>query len=256
MKNQTIKIFVLLFLVFACTNYFEYHHGAIIRGDKNRKALALVFTGDEFADGGQHIRSTLSRYNIRAAFFLTGNFYRNPDFKELISALHEDGHYLGAHSDKHLLYCSWDNRDSLLVSKEKFLTDLDSNYSAMRNFGIQKSDARFFLPPYEWYNLKISQWCQETGITLVNFTPGTKSHTDWTHPEIGKGYVSREYIYRNILDFEKKETFGLNGFILLLHIGSDPRRPDKFHTKLADLIDDLIIKGYRFKRIDALLKIE
>jgi peptidoglycan/xylan/chitin deacetylase (PgdA/CDA1 family) len=253
MKNQNIKIFVLFFLVFACKNYFEYHLGAIIRGDKNRNELALVFTGDEFADGADHIRAVLSSFNIKAAFFLTGNFYRNPNFTKIISALREDGHYLGAHSDKHLLYCSWNNRDSLLVSKEKFLADLDSNYAAMRNFGIQKSDARFFLPPYEWYNATIARWCQEIGIKLVNFTPGTKSHTDWTHPAIGKGYVSSEDIYKSILEFEKKEKYGLNGLILLLHIGSDPRRADKFHTKLADLIDYLMIRGYQFKRIDELL---
>jgi len=27
-------------------------HGAIIRGDLSKKQIALVFTGDEFADGG------------------------------------------------------------------------------------------------------------------------------------------------------------------------------------------------------------
>src|SRR5687767_10654725 len=53
-------------------------HGAIIRGDVSKKEIALVLTGDEFADGGKTIRETLGKHNIKAAFFLTGNFYSNP----------------------------------------------------------------------------------------------------------------------------------------------------------------------------------
>lgn len=253
MKLADLFILFLTCFIIVPQNNFEYSHGAIIRGDINKNELALVFTGDEFADSGKCIQDVLSSKGIKASFFLTGNFYKNPDFNEIISGLKKDGHYLGAHSDKHLLYCTWENRDSLLVSKEEFHADLDSNYAVMRNFGIQKSGARYFLPPYEWYNKTIAQWCNEAGLTLVNFTPGTKSHTDWTYPEIGKSYVSTDAIFKSILDFEQKEKYGLNGFILLLHIGSDPRRQDKSHTKLPDLIDALIKKGYQFKRIDELL---
>lgn len=253
MKFSNLFILCLTYFILSPQNDFEYSHGAIIRGDKTKKELALVFTGDEFADGGNNIRSILSSKGIKASFFLTGNFYRNPDFKAIIAGLKKDGHYLGAHSDKHLLYCSWENRDSLLISKEEFLADLDRNYAVMKNFGIQKPGARYFLPPYEWYNIKIAQWCSEAGLTLVNFTPGTRSHTDWTYPEIGKSYVTADAIFKSILDFEQKEKYGLNGFNLLLHIGSDPRRQDKSHTKLPDLIDALTKKGYQFKRIDDLL---
>ena len=53
-------------------------HGGIIRGDTTQKKIALVFTGDEFADGGNYIAKTLQQQNIHGSFFLTGNFYRNP----------------------------------------------------------------------------------------------------------------------------------------------------------------------------------
>jgi len=233
---------------------FTYSHGAIIRGDKNKQELALVFTGDQFADGGNRIRKVLSNYGIKASFFLTGNFYRNPAFTQIISDLKMDNHYLGAHSDQHLLYCDWQNRDSLLVSKEQFLSDLRNNYSIMKKFGISKSQAKFLLPPYEWYNATIVDWSQQFGVTLVNFSPGTRSHTDWTYPEIGDGYRSSDEILESILNFESNQTTGLNGFILLLHIGADPRRKDKFYLKLEPLILELKKRGYRFKRIDELLR--
>ncbi|WP_231729715.1 polysaccharide deacetylase family protein [Pedobacter sp. Leaf176] len=88
----------------------------------------MVFTGNEFADGGEVIRETLSNNDIKASFFFTGNFYRNPRFKSLINSLKKEGHYLGPHSDKHLLYCDWNKRDSLLITKSDFEQDLKSNY--------------------------------------------------------------------------------------------------------------------------------
>ena len=48
-----------------------YSNGAIIRGDITKKKIALVFTGDEFADGGDIIRKTLNKRKIKASFFLT-----------------------------------------------------------------------------------------------------------------------------------------------------------------------------------------
>jgi hypothetical protein len=40
---------------------------------------------------------------------------------------------------------------------------------------------------------------------------------------------------------------------MLIHIGTDPKRTDKFDDKLALLIDELAAKGYRIVRIDRLL---
>ena len=64
-------------------------------------------------------------HKIKASFFLTGDFCRNKSNREIIEKLKTDGHYIGPHSDKHLLYCSWEKRDSLLVTKKEFLSDLE-----------------------------------------------------------------------------------------------------------------------------------
>jgi endoglucanase len=231
-------------------------HGAIIRGDLTKKELSLVFTGDEFADGGMTILETLKKNQIKGAFFLTGNFYRNPEFETLIHQLKQEGHYLGAHSDQHLLYADWENRDSLLVSKEDFLVDLKNNYLRMEKFGIKKEDAPFFLPPFEWYNQEITKWTTEAGLILINFSPGTRSTADYTYPEMGDRYRSSEEIYNSILAYEAADPNGLNGFILLVHIGTDPRRTDKFYNRLDELINELEAKGYAFVEIDKLLIIE
>ncbi len=216
--------------------------------------MALVFTGDEFADGGASIIKTLQQEKVHGSFFLTGNFYRNNKFKKLIKDLQQNGHYLGSHSDKHLLYCDWTKRDSLLVTKLEFIKDIDNAYKELKKFGIEKSEAHYFLPPYEWYNDSIALWTKENGLQLVNFSPGTRSNADYTYPEMGDKYVSSQFILNSILQYEQKTANGLNGFILLSHIGTDPRRTDKFYFLLPALIKELKKRGYEFVRIDEMLK--
>ncbi|HEY0459563.1 MAG TPA: glycoside hydrolase family 9 protein [Pyrinomonadaceae bacterium] len=233
---------------------FRYDEGAIVRGDAREKKLALVFTGDEFADGARVIADTLKKRNVKASFFFTGRFYRNPEFKSAILRLKRDGHYLGAHSDAHLLYNDWNDRNKLLVTREEFERDLTKNYDAMRAFGISKRGAPYFLPPFEWFNREISEWTfAHEGLQLINFTAGTGSNADYTTPEM-KNYASSETILKRLKDYETKDANGLNGFILLLHIGTAQGRTDKFYNRLGELIDFLKSKNYKLVRIEQLLR--
>jgi peptidoglycan/xylan/chitin deacetylase (PgdA/CDA1 family) len=233
--------------IFACDQ------GGIVRGDTSSKRMALIFTGGSFADGGEHIRDVLKKKGVRAGFFFTGDFYRTPEFQGLIRNLAADGHYLGPHSDKHLLYCDWNDRAKTLVTRDEFRRDLLANYREMERLGIPKDRAPYFIPPYEWYNAEIAGWTREMGLVLFNFTPGTSSNADYTTPSM-KEYLSSEAIYGRILAYEERDPHGLNGFILLIHIGTDPERKDKLYLKLENLITELEGRGYSFARIDALLK--
>jgi len=231
---------------------FTYDHGAIIRGDKSVKKLALVFTGDEFGEGGNDIAATLEKEKVKASFFLTGRFYRNPAFASAIKRLKRDGNYLGPHSNEHPLYADWADRTKTLVTKDQFDQDLAKNYEAMRQFGIRKTGAHFFLPPYEWHNQTIADWTAANGLQLVNFTPGTGSNADYTTSSM-KNYVGSDTILQRIKAYQAKDANGLNGFILLMHIGAGPERADKFYTRLPELINWLRSKNYQMVRIDQLL---
>ena len=260
MKPQHILHLLLVLCLLGCKSFdlqkqekeFETILGAITRGDTSSKQIALVFTGHEFAEGGPVILKTLKDQQSKATFFFTGDFYRNPDFSALISSIEEDGHYLGAHSDKHLLYCDWTRWDSLLVTKEEFARDLFDNYEEMEKYGIRRDRAPYFLPPYEWYNDSISQWTEDMGLQLINFTHGTLSHADYTTPSM-PGYRSSDTIYRSIMRFGEEQANGLKGFILLIHIGAGPEREDKFYLLLDRMMRELKGRGYRFVRIDELL---
>jgi peptidoglycan/xylan/chitin deacetylase (PgdA/CDA1 family) len=232
---------------------FTYSHGGIIRGDSTKKSMALVFTGHEFSEGGNVIANTLKQHKVKGSFFFTGDFYRNKENKKMIQLLKRNGNYLAAHSDKHLLYCDWNNRDSLLLTQTQFAIDITDNYFTMAEYVDSFMNVDYFLPPYEWYNDTISAWAKQIGLRVINFTPGTLSHADYTTPEM-RNYRDSETIYNSVLNHEKINPSGLNGFILLMHIGSGPKRTDKFYTRLPKLITQLKAKGYQFQRVDELLK--
>jgi endoglucanase len=234
---------------------FTCDQGGVVRGRLDRKELALVFTGGDYDEGLRFIRDVLRSRRTPAGFFFTGDFYRAPGHAQLIRDLRDDGHYLGPHSDRHLLYCDWKDRGRTLVGRAEFRRDLQANFEAMRTVGLRPEEVRCFIPPYEWYNRDIVRWAREMDLILFNFSPGPRSNADYTVPSM-KNYVSSQEISEDILRFERDDPHGLNGVILLLHVGTAPERTDKFYFRLDDLLGELIGRGYAFTRIDRLLAVD
>jgi peptidoglycan/xylan/chitin deacetylase (PgdA/CDA1 family) len=222
----------------------ELREGGIVRGPTSSRRLAIVFTGHGYAEGGETILDGLGKHKAKGSFFFTGDFLTNTNFKPLIQRIVREGHYLGPHSDKHVLYCPWEGPKKTLVTHEQFRSDLQANLQKIEGAGVKRSRIRYFLPPY---------WARELGLTLVNFTPGTRSNADYTS-EADKNFVSTKVIFDSIVAKEQRDTNGLNGFMLLLHVGSGPDRADKFHSRFGELLDYLGSKGYQFVRVDELLE--
>lgn len=235
------------------SNSFTRDRGGIVRGARAEKRLALEFTGDQFAEGGNTILDALKRRGIKAAFFLTGRFLRNPAFRPIIERIRDEGHYLGPHSDGHLLYAGWDSPPKLLVTEAEFRADLAANLREIERFGIPKRRVRFFLPPYEHYTPEIVHWAKAAGLTLINFTPGTRSNTDYMEDGDPR-FVPAEEIVQSILEAERTDPDGLNGFLLLMHVGAGPKRKrDHPYERLGSFLDTLRARGYQFVRVDELL---
>lgn len=215
--------------------------GGIVRTDPFQKRISLVFTAADKADGAASIRATLKRFGIKGAFFFTGEFYEK--YPSVVKDLLADGHYVGSHSYGHLLYAPWEKRDSLLVTREEFEADIRKSYEVMAPFGITPASAPLFMPPYEYYNAAIASWARSMGLTLVNYTNGTYTNGDYTTPDM-KNYYSSKFIMDKVLSVEKKE--GLNGHIMLIHLGTEEARTDKFYARLPELIRTLKRRGYDF----------
>jgi peptidoglycan/xylan/chitin deacetylase (PgdA/CDA1 family) len=71
---------------------------------------------------------------------------------------------------------------------------------------------------------------------------------------MGTRYRSSDKIFDSVVSYCKQQKNGLNGFIMLIHLGAGPKRADKFYHKLPMLLDSLLAEGYRFKKINELLE--
>ena len=215
-------------------------HGTLLRSDTIQKQIYLSFTGHEYDEGFAHVLQVLEKHRVKASFFLTGDFVRN--HKKSIKKWSLAGHFIGAHSNKHLLYNDWDNRDSLLYSPNEIKSDIADNLMELKTLEITPS---YFMPPYEWYNAEVVKLAASLGQTTVNFSLGTRSNADYTTPEM-TNYVSSHQILEGIYAFEREQ--GMNGFHLLIHPGTSPQRKDKLYLHLETLIQYFKEKGYKFGR--------
>jgi peptidoglycan/xylan/chitin deacetylase (PgdA/CDA1 family) len=226
--------------------------GGVVRGPTDTKRIALEFTGHEFAEGADTILDALKRRGARGSFFLTGDFLRRPEFRRVILRIRNEGHYLAPHSDRHLLYCDWSKEKKRLVDRPAFDRDVRDNLAELSALGLDVRKVGFWVPPYEQYNAEVSRWSLEHRLQIVNYTPGTRSNADYTG-EADANFVASSEIVRRVLEREGADPAGLNGFLLLLHIGAGPGRQDKMHDHLGALMDRLIERGYSFVRVDELL---
>ncbi|WP_025764655.1 polysaccharide deacetylase family protein [Dyadobacter tibetensis] len=240
MKKLGILIFLILSSEFLYAQGMIDAMGALLRSDSTEKQIFLCFTGHDQDQGFGYVLDVLEKRKIHASFFLTGDFVRG--HRELVVNMAKRGHYVGAHSDRHLLYCDWQERGKLLVKPDDIQNDIANNLAELQTLGIE---SHFFMPPYEWYNEKVVLLAQELGQITVNFTPGTGSNADYTTPEM-PNYKSSDWIMTSILQREEKS--GLAGYHILIHPGIDPRRTDKFYLRLDELIEELSRRGYGFKR--------
>ncbi len=220
--------------------------GAVIRVNPSKKKIYLIFSADSMFQGGDKVLNTLKKHKIKGSFFLTGNFLRLEEQKEMIKRIINEGHFTGAHSDKHILYAPWDNRNKSLVSTDSLAMDIKRNYDELAKFGVKPADAQWYLPPYEWYNKESVNVASWLGLKTVNYTPGTATPADYTTPDM-KNYRSSAELINRLFEFEKKE--GLNGAMILIHPGVEESRTDRLYDKLDDIIKRLKRLGYSFDRL-------
>ncbi|GJM29632.1 MAG: hypothetical protein DHS20C17_22670 [Cyclobacteriaceae bacterium] len=213
-------------------------YGAVTRSDTLERAVYLCFTGHDYYEGFEHVLTVLKRHNIPASFFLTGDFIRN--HRNLVKEIVADNHFVGAHSDRHLLYCDWSKRDSLLHSTEEIREDILHNLQTLGDLGISPN---YFMPPYEWYNGKVVEIAHQLNQTVVNFSPGTRSNADYTTPDM-PNYITSEDILKSIYEYENAN--GMNGFHLLIHPGTSSQRKDKLYRHLDEIVARLKAQRYHF----------
>jgi len=258
MRRKWLRFGLVVFVLYSITEGYadmqektlEKRQGAICRVDRSSKEMSLVFTGGEFGESLETILNELKARNLKAAFFFTGHFFQIEAHHPLIRRIVDEGHYLGPHSDEHLLLASWED-EKTLVTKEQFTADLEKNIERCVEYGFKREDIRYWIPPYEHCNEEICGWSDELGMTMINFTRGTLSHTDYA-PEGDRSFRPTEVVLQSIREYPEKDEDGYNGFLLLMHVGAG-KRVDKLHPHFAEIVDFLIAQGQQIVRVDELV---
>lgn len=221
--------------------------GAVIGfAEKDKKSIYLIFPADSAFEGTRTILDVLDKHKAKASFFLTGNCLRMKKNKSLIKRIIQSGHYVGGHSDRHILYASWDKRNELLVSRDSLVRDFEQNMSELAGFGIDSQGLIYYLPPYEWYNRESVRLVKALGQLTINYTPGIPTAADYTTPNM-PNFSSSQQLIDALYEYEAKH--GLGGCFILIHPGTHKDRKDKLYTRLDEIITYLKSKNYIFKRL-------
>ena len=256
-------LFCVLLLAGACGNHtqkktptFEKDvYGVVNKINPDQKEIYLVFTAHysqndqgyfENFDGIVPVLDTLASRGVKGSFFPTGVCFGVEKYRKPIQRIIDEGHYLSAHSDSHLLLCAYENRDSTLVTADSLRQDIAAMEARLQSFGLTKEQYAWMIPPYEYYNQYTADVLRELGFSLANPTEGLETSLDWMGPQ-DANYCSAAQLVANVWAYEKAHT--LNGTILLIHAMNYPGRTpeDRMYAHLGTLIDNLKEKGYTFR---------
>lgn len=139
------------------------------------------------------ICETLKNHNVRATFFLVGDWAQK--YPESVRLLADSGHEIGNHSYNHAHYSK--------LSPREMTADMDKCDTVIKQ--ITGTAPRLFRAPYGEYNNTVIRTCRESGRTYIQ----------WSVDSIDYGGASREDIIKRCT----QKT--ASGDILLLHNGTD-----------------------------------
>lgn len=222
-------------------------HGAMVAHGTDTRRIYLVFSADSMFEGAPAALDALESRGLKANFFFTGNFLGRPGNSSIVRRIIDSGHYVGGHSNRHLLLADWDRDRTPLVTADSMIADIDSNLTALASFGVARTAARWFMPPFEWISASQAAAIRDSlGLEVINPTPEIQTFRDYTVPGMPE-YASSDSMLHQLYDHERRE--GLAGAFIILHLGTQDVRTDKLYHHLPAILDSLGALGYSISRL-------
>ncbi len=225
-------------------------------GSRRLKTVALTFDGGGHMNAAREILDTLRSRDVRATMFLTGRFVeRYPKLVRRMAAL---GHDIGNHTYTHPHLTTWASTRSHQtlpgITRARIFKELGRTARA-----FQKATGQRMVPlwraPYGERNRQICRWAQEAGYLPVGWRQGRTwmenlDSNDWVPNEDDPAYHSPDEVLRKILTAARRKPYGINGGIVLMHLGTlRKRRSERVHLSVGTLIDSLRALGYSFATV-------
>ncbi len=222
------------------TGRFEF-----TRGPRDLKRIMLTFDGGAEDREAPRIFQILRDEKIRATIFLTGEFIER--YPELVRQAVADGHEIGNHSwsHPHLTTYPFNGRQATLAGQgEPFLREQLRRTAAVFEKTTGKKMAPFWRAPFGESNSEICRWAYGAGFTHVGWSPGLDT-LDWVADPGSKLFMTPGQIREKLLARDKPPE-GLNGGIVLMHLGTERHSDVAVPTMLPGLIAELRARGYAF----------
>lgn len=199
-------------------------YDAAYLGDTSEKVIYLTFDAGYENGCTAKILDTLQKHNVKAAFFLVGNYIaRNAD---LVRRMVEEGHTVGNHTMHH--YDMSKISDKAAFSKE--LQDLETLFRETTGQELPK----YYRPPQGIYSEENLKLAKDLGYKTVFWS---LAYVDWKNDS----QPSKEEAFAKLLPRIHP------GAVALLHSTSETN---------AQILDELLTKweemGYRFGTLDEL----
>ncbi len=199
-------------------------YDAYFMGDTSKKEIYLTFDVGYEAGYTESILDTLKKHNVKAAFFVVGNYFSsNPD---TIKRMCDEGHIVANHTKTHPDM----SKMSTLEDFKAQVEPLEEQYKQITGQEMQK----FYRPPQGIYNTQNLQDAQSLGYKTIFWSV---AYVDWERDN----QPSHEKALSTLLNRVH------NGAIILLHSTSKTNMEilDEFLTTLEN-------QGYTFNTLDQL----
>ena len=228
------------------------------RGNLTEKKIALTFDGDYLDNVTAEILDILKQEQVRCTIFLTGRYMRR--YGDLVKRMVAEGHEVGNHSwtHPHLTSYAENHRHDTLpnITQEIVQQELLKTAELFRKI-TGKRIAPYWRAPYGEHNAEIRSWAAAVGFRQIGWTVGKNWENgmdtlDWVTDKNSTAYHSADEIAEKILSFAKRNYYGANGAIILMHLGTQ-RNDDYPHLKLPYIIQQLKKDGYQFVTISEML---
>ena len=230
-------------------------------GATDRKLIALTFDGGSNGGAVNDILDTLKSRNVKATMFLTGMFIRA--FPDAVRRIVAEGHEVGNHTFSHPHLTSWAQDRTNLTLPEISEAYLCGQLRRADSLFMSVSGTRMaplWRAPYGEKNRTICLWAQHCGYIHIGWRQGKTwrqglDSNDWIPDEETPGYHSPEQVVEKILALANETPDGINGGIVLMHLGTERKDAQaQMFRMLGKLIDDLEGLGYSFVTIPEMLK--
>lgn len=192
----------------------------------NTEEKVIYLTFDAGYENGytQNILDTLKKHNVKATFFLVGNYLETSP--EIVKRMAEEGHIVGNHTYTH-------PDMSKITDVEAFkteITKLEDKYKEITGLELQK----FYRPPQGKYSEENLKQANELGYKTIFWS---LAYVDWYE----KDQPTKEQAFKKLIPRIHP------GAIVLLHSTSKTN---------SEILDELLTKweemGYTFKSLNEL----